>query len=170
MSEPAAPAAAKPEKAKVKKEKKPRSWKRIGVGAAVIVLVLAGSGYWLKGRAAAAPKTAEEIEAAGERSLIALDPFVVNLADDGGAHFLRANIQLIIDASEKDAVALQEKKVEIMPLRSAVLELLSQQHSATLVTPEGKNALKDAIKKRAGEVFHKFKVKEVLFSEFVVQF
>jgi flagellar FliL protein len=162
--------AAKPEKPKVKKEKKPRSWKRIAIGIVVVVLALAGGGYWFMGRAAAAPKSAEEIEAAGERSLIVLEPFVVNLADDGGTHFLRANIQLIIDASEKDALALQEKKVEIMPLRSAVLELLSQQHSAMLVTPEGKDALKAAIKKRAGEVFHKFKVKDVLFSEFVVQF
>lgn len=163
-------AAAKPEKPKVKQEKKPRSWKRIGIGIAVVVLALAGVGYKFMTRAAAAPKSAEEAEAAGERSLIALDPFVVNLADDGGTHFLRASIQLIIDASEKDALALQEKKVEIMPLRSAVLELLSQQHSASLVTPEGKDALKDAIKKRAGEVLHKFKVKDVLFSEFVVQF
>lgn len=164
---------AKPEKPKVEKKKRqPLSKKRLfmmlGVGA--VVLVMAGSGYWFMGRAAAAPKSAEEAEAAGERSLIALDPFVVNLADDGGTHFLRANIQLIIDASEADALALQEKKVEIMPLRSAVLELLSEQRAATLVTPEGKEALKGAIKKRAGEVFHKYKVKDVLFAEFVVQF
>ena len=165
--------AAKPDKPKVEKKKRPPLTKKrrimlIGVGAAV--LMLAGGGYWFMGRAAAAPKSAEEAEAAGERSLIALDPFVVNLADDGGTHFLRANIQLIIDASEADALALQEKKVEIMPLRSAVLELLAQQRAAMLVTPEGKDALKSAIKKRAAEVFHAYAVKDVLFAEFVVQF
>jgi flagellar FliL protein len=142
----------------------------IGVGA--VVLLLAGGGYWFKGRAAAAPKegAAEVAEESGERALLALEPFVVNLADEGGTHFLRTNIQLIIDAKEEEAAALQEKKVEIMPLRSAILELLSQQKAGALVTPEGKEALKDAIKKRAAEVFKKHAVKEVLFAEFVVQF
>ena len=55
-------------------------------------------------------------------------------------------------------------------MRSAILELLSQQTAATLVTPEGKEALKESIKKRAETVFKKHKVIEVLFAEFVVQF
>ena len=42
--------------------------------------------------------------------------------------------------------------------------------AATLVTPEGKEALKESIKKRAETVFKKHKVIEVLFAEFVVQF
>ena len=151
--------------------KKKGSKKKLVMGVGIVVLGRAGSGYWLMGGASAAPQDAAAAEAeSGDRALLAMEPFVVNLADEGGTHFLRTNIQLIIDAKKEEAKLLQEEKVETMPMRSAILELLSQQTAATLVTPEGKEALKDAIKKRAAEVFKKHKVREVLFAEFVVQF
>lgn len=158
-----------------KKAAPAKSKKTMFIGIGVVVLALAGGGWWFMGRAAAAPKDGheaakEEPEESGERALLAMEPFVVNLADEGGTHFLRTSIQMIIDATEEEAKVLEEKKVEVMPMRSAILELLAQQTAATLVTPEGKEALKEAIKKRAGEVFKKHKVKEVLFAEFVVQF
>lgn len=158
-----------------KTEKKAAPAKRkktLFVGLGAVVLMVAAGGWWFMGRASAAPKdgvSAEKAES-GERALLAMEPFVVNLADEGGSHFLRTNIQLIIDATEEEAKVLEEKKVEIMPMRSAILELLAQQKAATLVTPDGKEALKVAIKKRAAEVFKKHAVVEVLFAEFVVQF
>jgi flagellar FliL protein len=162
--------AAKPDK----KAAPAKSKKTLFIGVGVVVLALAGGGWWFMGRASAAPKDGQEAEKAaeetGERALLVMEPFVVNLADEGGTHFLRTNIQLIIDAKEEEVKLLEEKKVEVMPMRSAILELLAQQTAATLVTPEGKEALKEAIKKRAEEVFKKHKVREVLFAEFVVQF
>ena len=150
-------------------------------GVGVLVLALAGGGYWFMGRAKAEPKhkdaaAAEEepeeevVEEKGERALMPMEPFVVNLADEGGSHFLRASVQLIVSANEAEAKEMEEKKVLTMPVRSAILELLAQQKAAELVTPEGKEALKEAIKKRAAQVFKKHKIREVLFSEFVVQF
>jgi flagellar protein FliL len=163
--------APKVEKKAAAPKKKGGSKKKLFMGLGAVVLVLAGSGYWFMGRASAAPQEAAKADdESGDRALLAMEPFVVNLADEGGTHFLRTNIQLIIDAKKEEAKLLQEEKVETMPLRSAILELLSQQKSATLVTPEGKEALKEAIKKRATEVFKKHKVREVLFAEFVVQF
>lgn len=160
-----------------------KSKKMMFVGIGAVVIALAGGGYWYKTKAAAAKpagahaaeKAADEEEEEapveeGERGLLELQPFVVNLTDAGGTHFLRTNIQLIIKSTEKEAEEIQKKTVEIMPIRSAVLELLAQQTAAELVTPEGKEALKLAIKKRAAEVFRKHKIKDVLFSEFVVQF
>jgi flagellar FliL protein len=141
---------------------------------AVLVVALAGGGYWFMARPKAAPKDkekeAEVAEESGDKALLPFEPFVVNLAEEGGSHFLRTNVQLIIDAKKEQVVVMQEEKVETMPLRSAILELLSQQKASELVTPEGKEALKEAIKKRGAEVFKKHKIKEVLFSEFVVQF
>ena len=157
-----------------KKAAPAKSKKTLLIGVGVVVLALAGGGWWFMGRASAAPVDGKEAEKAaeegGDRALLAMEPFVVNLADEGGTHFLRTNIQLIIEAKEEEAKLLEEKKVEIMPMRSAILELLAQQTAAVLVTPEGKEALKEAIKKRAAEVFKKHKVREVLFAEFVVQF
>jgi len=150
---------------------KRKSKKPLFLSVGVIVLLLAGGGYWFMTGASAAPTDPAAVaEESGPRALLLMDPFVVNLADEGGTHFLRTSIQLIIDATEEEAKVLEEKKVEVMPMRSAILELLAQQNAAMLVTPEGKEALKTAIKKRAAEVFKKHVVKEVLFAEFVVQF
>jgi flagellar basal body-associated protein FliL len=55
-------------------------------------------------------------------------------------------------------------------VRSDVLELLTEQQAPTLVTAEGKLALKNAIKERAAHALDHTKVIDVLFSEFVVQF
>lgn len=161
-----------------------KSKKTMMMGVSALVVVLAGGGYWFMGRASAAPKekakahaadNAEEaddteVDETGEKGLLPLEPFVVNLVDEGGTHFLRTNIQLIMAAKESDVEGLKEKKVETMPIRSAILELLSQQKASVLVTPEGKEELKAAIKKRVAKVFRKYKIREVLFSEFVVQF
>ena len=169
-------------------QKKPagKSKMPLFAGVGVLVAALAGGGYWFmaKPKAAAKEKSAKakadgaeqadeeeaDTEEAGERALLPLEPFVVNLADEGGTHFLRTNIQLVIAAKEEEVKVLEEKKVQVAPVRSAVLELLAQQKAAELVTPEGKEALKTLIKKRAQAVFKKHKIKEVLFSEFVVQF
>jgi flagellar FliL protein len=167
------PATAKQEKTP------PTSKKGLFMGIAGLVVALAGGGYWYTASAGAAKAAeaaagegsgSEHAADDGERGLLALDPFVVNLVDEGGSHFLRTNIQLIIAATEVEATEIQEKKVEMMPIRSAVLELLAQQSAAALVTPAGKEALKAAIKTRAGEVFRKHKISDVLFTEFVVQF
>ena len=150
-----------------------KSKKSMMMGVGALVVMLAGGGYWFMGRAAAAPKEKEHEAApieSGDKALLPLEPFVVNLADDGGTRFLRTSIQLILDAKEEAIKELVEKKVDVMPLRSAILEILAQQKAATLVTPEGKEELKAAILKRGAEVFRKHKIKEVLFAEFVVQF
>jgi flagellar FliL protein len=131
-----------------------------------------GAAYWqFAGRAGAAhakstqPQPAPEAEAT---AVVALEPFVVNLADTSSTRFLRITLSLVVD--EEHAKELTEKEVDRMKLRSALLELLSLQMSDTLVTPQGKTDLKKAIVKRAGETVHGLHVADVLFSEFVVQF
>ena len=54
-------------------------------------------------------------------------------------------------------------------LETAVLELLTQQTSQVINTPEGKAELKKQIKKSTAKLLH-HKVTDVLFTEFVVQF
>lgn len=104
----------------------------------------------------------------GPTGIVALEPFVVNLADPGATRFLRISLSLVV--GEEHAKELEEKEVERMQLRSAILELLALQTSDTLVTPEGKIELKKAIAKRVGETVHELHVVDVLLSEFVVQF
>lgn len=140
---------------------------------AVVVLAGAGGGAWWFMRppvAAAAhgeeaKKPAEE-HAAG--SLLPLETFTVNLADPGVSRFLRVTIQLVL-SGETTAAEVEHDPLALTRIRSSVLELLTTQRSDTLVTAEGKTALKKAIADQvAATVDHE--VTDVLFSDFVVQF
>jgi flagellar FliL protein len=150
--------------------------------AVVLLLVMGGGGggYWyfvMRPQAAAAtdPAAAEQ-EAASKKghgnggAALKFDPFVVNLADPGGVRYLRLGLSLVIDGTEDEAKHLEETKVQLLRIRSAVLDLLSQQLSEQVVTPEGKQVLKHAIQEQAGAVLEPLEVTDVLFTEFVVQF
>lgn len=135
---------------------------------AVLVIGAGGGGAWWFMRAPAAQAEAKEPDPS-ERGLVAFDPFLVNLADAGGGRFLKTTIQVVV-ASPEEALHVKETPVMLMQARSAILELLTLQTADGLVTPEGKQALKDAIKERISKALGHVKVIDVLFSEFVVQF
>jgi flagellar FliL protein len=134
----------------------------------LVVLGGAGGGgfWWWRHSANAAPAAPEpEKEFTG---ILALEPFVVNLADKGASRFLRVTVKLVVE-DEHVAREIEEHAVSKSRVRSAVLELLSAQESTTLVTPEGKAELKKALAERASKVLHT-EVHDVLFTDFVVQF
>jgi flagellar FliL protein len=139
------------------------------------VLLLGGGGggaYWYFVARPAAAGTAEaehELEEPEPTGVATLEPFVVNLADPGGSRFLRVSLALVVK-DEMAAAELSESPVVKSRIRSSLLELLAQQTSDTLVTPEGKTALKAAIKEQVAHAAHDVEVADVLFSEFVVQF
>lgn len=136
-----------------------------------VVVALAGGGYYYKTQAAAhedvAP-VAKEISPK-ERGLVSFDPFVANLADPGGRRFVRVTVQLVV-ADALQATEMTETPVLAMQARAIILELLGTQVADTLVTPEGKVALRQAIAERVAEALHEIEVVDVLFSDFVVQF
>lgn len=160
---PAAPAAAPPKKSRF----------RLLLLVGLVVAAGAGGGYWFLGKqrpveAASTPAAGAEHPAPSEGSLLPLDTFTVNLADPGVSRFLRVTIQLVL-AGKDTAAELEHDPLAKTRIRSAVLELLTTQQSATLVTPEGKAALKKDIATRVSEAVH-HEVSDVLFSDFVVQF
>jgi flagellar FliL protein len=186
MASEAAPAPAKAAKAKGGKSK-------LILIIAVLVLLFGGGGggaYWFfvmkpQAEAAAAAAAAEGAAGSegqhggkkqpkkkdeGETAAVKFDPFVVNLADEGGSRYLRFGLTLVIEGDEAEAKHLEESKVKLLRIRSAVLELLTQQTAEHVVTPEGKQELKEAIEKVAVEVLEPVEVTDVLFTEFVVQF
>jgi flagellar FliL protein len=167
MTTPAATPAGQPAPAPAKSRKG-----LILVATTTLVVLLGGGGaaYWMFG----AEKTEEGAEPAkpeetGPGAAIALEPFVVNLADQGGTRFLRVNLSLVV-AEEEQAKELEENAVIKMKVRSAVLELLALQMADRLITPDGKTELKKAIAETAGKAAGEIHVTDVLFSEFVVQF
>jgi flagellar protein FliL len=161
-----------------------------GLFMILAVLLLGGGGagayfFYFKAPAAEAKAHDEDEESAGEaeheeeaedaaeegeeKGIVPMAPFVVNLADQGASRFLRVTLALVVK-NEEIAKELEENAVETAQIRSGILELLSQQQSETLVTPEGKDELKQAIAERVKQAVRKVKVSDVLFSEFVIQF
>jgi flagellar protein FliL len=156
---PAAPAAAASAK------KKSRALLFIVLGL-VVVGGAGGGGFWYwkhSANAQGAPKP--EKEATG---VLSLEPFVVNLADREASRFLRATIKFVVE-DEDVAEEIDKHPVKKSAVRSAVIEVLSAQVSAKLVTPEGKAELKKLLSERATAVLHT-EIRDVLFTDFVVQF
>ncbi len=141
--------------------------KLLKFGVPLLVLLIAGGGGWwyFYGRSSAT------VEAAAppppEPGIVEFEPFIVNLADPGGRRFLRVVIHLLVP--EKEAAELDENKLLHSRVRSAILELLTTQTSASVATPEGRAALKKAIGETAGHAVEHLEVSDVLFAEFVVQ-
>lgn len=147
--------------------------KKLIAGVAVLALVGGGGFYWKTQQASAA--SAESVDDAEEpaktheaRGLVSFDPFVVNLADPV-PRFLRVSMQLVVESPEQ-ASTLEHSKVAIPQARSVILELLTTQTSDVLVTSEGKSSLRAAIVEKVSRDIPEFKVFDVLFSDFVVQF
>jgi flagellar protein FliL len=149
----------------------PRSRKRlVWIGLAVVILMLGGGGgawYFMYGQAASGEAEEEKVEEPEATGVVPFDPFVVNLADEGGSRFLRVSLSLV--TAEESVEALDEPVTKTR-VRSAILELLAQQTADTLITPEGKTALKTSIAGSAGKAASNVKVTDVFFTEFIVQF
>jgi flagellar FliL protein len=141
--------------------------KLVLIGGAVFVLAggAGGAWWWLHDSAEAAPAAAP-LES---RGLVTFEPFLVNLSDGGGSRFLKVTLGLMVGTAE-DAAHIQETPVVLSRVRSDILELLTEQTATALVSAEGKQALKAAIRARAAEALEHKEVVDVLFSEFVVQF
>jgi flagellar FliL protein len=138
----------------------------------VLLILLAGGGagaYWALAVRPASTGQQPPSKPATKAGVVPLDPFVVNLADIGGASFLRVTLALVV-ADEALAAEVHEDAVLTMQIRSAILEHLAQQTGTVLVTPAGKAGLKTALIGRMSDVAHGTQVTDVLFSEFVVQF
>lgn len=146
-----------------------KSGKLIPAVIALVVLGGAGGGFWFwrqSSASAAAHEPAPKKEAPA--AVLALEPFLVNLADTQASRFLRVTVRLLV-ADEAFAHKFAEDEVHKARVRSAILEVLTTKTSDTLVTAEGKTALKEAIAKRSSEVLG-LEVTDVLFTDFVVQF
>ena len=140
---------------------------------AVVVILLGGGGaaayFVMRQPPAARDQHEAPAPSHADDGIVSFEPFVVNLADPGAARYLRISIRLIVEKLE-EAERIQKSDVLLMRLRSGILELLSNQTSERIVTPEGKTALKEAIATSATAVVKPAKVSDVLFSDLVVQF
>ncbi len=94
-----------------------------------------------------------------------LPPFVVNLADPQARHFLKASISL--ELKDEESAELVDK---LMPrIRNDVLMLFSSQTMEDIISQEGKVRLRDEIIARISHILGPGHLKNVYFTQFVVQ-
>ncbi len=96
---------------------------------------------------------------------VELKPFIVNLADPKASHFLKATITL--EVKDDKAKDLTDK---MLPrIRNDILLLLSSQTLEDVISIEGKVRLRDEIMARVSRIIGRGRLKNVYFSQFVVQ-
>ena len=95
----------------------------------ILVLLLGGGGAaaffaFRKPAAGATGDAAPKKATKPPTGIISFEPFVVNLADPGAQHFLRISVRLIV-ADEEEAKKIEESQVQLMRLRSGIVDLLT---------------------------------------------
>ena len=97
--------------------------------------------------------------------IMALDTFIVNLADAGGKRFLRVTIDLELGNAEMQ----EELKTRLPQVRDAILMVLPTKRFDDVSTTEGKVALRDELLASLNGFLTTGQINTIYFKEFVVQ-
>jgi len=170
-----------------KEEKKGRIKLKLTILLLVVLGVLGAGGFaawkfyvqprmtqWMQGNA-----TSTDVSGQGETrkaedkggypaaggQLVTLEPFVVNLADPMGRRYLKANMD--VEVTDGDVAA--ELNAAMPKIKDALLLLLSSKSFADISSMDKKIELKNEIVDRLNLIIGKAKVRNVYFTEFVVQ-
>ncbi len=116
----------------------------------------------------AKPKAAAVPEEPKIKSVLHIESFVVNLADQTDTAFLRVGVDIGLDKEMKKEEA--DKQPQIMPrVRDTLLDVLTSYQSPELLAVDGKAKLRgrllQALQARVPEVG----VREIYFTDFLVQ-
>jgi flagellar protein FliL len=100
------------------------------------------------------------------KGVLALDPFLVNLADTEEIRFLKTTFQLGL---EEDLGEEGKDPSAVAAIRDSIITLLSSKTADQILTPQGKDKLREEIRERVNAVSPQIKVVEVYIVDFVVQ-
>jgi flagellar FliL protein len=102
---------------------------------------------------------------AAQSQLVTLEPFVVNLSDPMGRRYLKVTM----DVEVADGAAATELGAALPKVKDTLLLLLSSKTFAEISSLDKKIELKNEIVDRLNLIIGKSKVRNVYFTEFVVQ-
>ena len=132
-------------------------------------------------QAAPASKTEEKTTVPAPPTTVEMpmEPFVVNLADPGGHSYARVGLSLSLIApaapakSEGEGGAAAQSADDSSALRDlardTIITVISQQQSADLLAPGGKDHLKQLLKQALTARDPRLKVADIYITEFLVQ-
>lgn len=142
----------------------------------VTILLLGGGGFFAYTKLTAPKPTAAVEENKEEKGgkggpakaigeILPLEPFVVNLADPSGKRYLKVKVELELDSP----VAVEKAKQVAPKLRDMVIMMLTSLSFDEVMTPEGKIRIRDELLERFNQVMRPDRIKNIYFTEFVVQ-
>jgi flagellar FliL protein len=119
---------------------------------------------------APAPATEEEVAAEEEETeeigpLYSLGTLIVNLADEGGKRYLRVSIELELESAEMT----EEVEKRLPQVRDSILMILPTKTFNDINTTPGKIAVRDELLAAMNGIVTTGKIKNLYFTEFVVQ-
>lgn len=112
-----------------------------------------------------ADKDEEDSRSRKTGPMLKLDPFVVNLDEPRGSHYLRVAIELEL----KDEEVKTEVEERMVVLRDRFISALSSKRLSDLTRPQDKEALRDELLDLSREATGKRMIRGVYFTEFLTQ-
>ncbi len=114
---------------------------------------------------AGAPAAPAHVSPAISGPVVPLEPFVINLKDEGISRYLRATFEVEL----LDAKAVADLRAGMKLVRDAVLRYLSDLEVADTLGAEAKDAIQVGVLARISEVLGEHRARRLFFTEFVVQ-
>lgn len=94
-----------------------------------------------------------------------MSQFVVNLLSEGGSKYLKVSLDIELGSEELSAEMDQKKSL----IRDIVIRALSSKTFEEVSTMKGKDRLKDEIVKDINQVLSDGQIRNIFFTDFVVQ-
>lgn len=135
------------------------------VGAVVAILSGGGNEQTDNNAPYAKEKPRKSMDSMQVGPMFPLDSFTVNLLSDSGRRYLKVQINLELD--DEEVAAELESKTAVV--RDTVIRLLSSKTLEEISTAKGKDNLKEQIVNQLNLRLRDGNVKNVYFTEFVVQ-
>lgn len=133
----------------------------------IIIAALSAVGSFIIVKKSSAKSNKPEKKAIERGPILALDEFLVNLADPGGDHFLKVTMGLEL-AKDKGKTA-ESMKESIPPIRDAILYCLNSKQRSDVEDNAGQEKLKKEIVNKVNQTLGEDDVKSVYFTNFITQ-
>ncbi len=163
---------AEPENVEVPEQKKKRKLVPLLIIAATLGL-LGGGGILVRNYMNRPKVPSQASRGATEqgskvKSMMILDAFLVNLADEDAARFVKVTFRLGLD-DPKSGEEYSSDPVTLAATRDRIISILSTKYAEDILSPEGKDKLRKEIIEKVNQVLPRGKVVEVFILDFVVQ-
>jgi len=142
---------------------------RPGVVAAALILPVVALLVWFLHHHSASHARRKVRAEPQVKAVMHLEPFVVNLADPDGDRFFRVGIELGLEQEQDERKNPNQAAMSLARARDTVLTILTVCDAQTLMVPAGKANLKDELIKALRERAPELGVREVYFTEFLIQ-